>query len=185
VSGTTITHLATGRLLRLRHRAGWAVLPLVAAGIAACGTTVTVTVTALPVVPVTSTPPPAATATASPIPTPTPDQASTGGVVWPDAQVIITTCINHPAEPTETIIGAIGTIVTLTGTITNIGTSTNDYIVSIGIQGGSFNLGTADGFQVNSLAEGQIEGWSTTGYVTNNPTQPLTCSVEDVMSEPA
>jgi hypothetical protein len=106
--------------------------------------------------------------------------------VWPDAQVIITTCVDHPAEPTETVIGAIGTVVTLTGTITNIGTTTNDYIaVSIGIQGGALNLGTATVPQVNSLAAGQTQDWSTAGYITNNPTQPLTCSVEDVLSEPA
>jgi hypothetical protein len=160
---------ATGRLLRLRNHVAWALLPFAAAAMAACGTTVTMTVTAQPVVPVTSTPPPAARATTAPTPTPPPAEASTGGVVWPDAQVIITTCVNHPAEPTETIIDAIGTVVTLTGTITNIGSTANDYIISMGISGGSFNQGTAT-LQVNSLAVGQTQEWSTTGYVTNNPT---------------
>jgi hypothetical protein len=134
----------------------------------------------------TALPTPTPTPTPAPTPTvtPTPDQASTGGMTWPDAQVIIATCVNHPSEPTEDVTGAIGTVVTLTGTIKNIGTTPNDYIVSLGITGGSFNQGTAD-FQVNSLAVGQTQRWSTDGYVTNNPTQPLTCSVIDVLSEAA
>ncbi len=178
---------ATGRVHRRRGHAAWAALPLVAAAVAACGTTVVVTLTPQPVVQLTL---PAVTETPQPTPvatttaTPTPDQASTGGVVWPDAQVIITTCVNHPSEPTEDVTGAMGTVVTLIGTVKNIGTTPNDYIVSLGITGGPFNQGTAD-FQVNSLAVGQTENWSTTGLVTNNPTQALTCSVIDVQSEPA
>ena len=144
------------------------------------GTSVPVTTTE-PIVTTTTIPP--TTTTAVPRTTTT-NPASSGGVVWPDAKVIVASCINNPGEPITEPDGAEGTVVNLSGTITNTGKVTYDYIVALGIEGGSFNQGTAN-FQVNSLGGGQTTTWSPSGYVTNNPTQALTCTAEDVLSEPA
>jgi hypothetical protein len=127
-----------------------------------------------------------ATQPAAPTPAPTVDLASTGGQVFPDSRVIITSCVNHPAQPTmDPVTGAVGTAITLTGTITNTGTTTNDYVaVAILATAGRFNFGSPDTFAVNLLAPGQTRSWKTQGLITNNPTQPLTCSVTSVLSQP-
>jgi hypothetical protein len=137
-----------------------------------------------------ATPAPTAVPTAVPTSVPTPvatvDPASTGGQVFPDSRVIITSCVNHLSQPTEDVIGAVGAVITLTGTITNTGTTTNDYIaVDILATAGRYNFGSADSFAVSSLAPGQTRSWKTQGLITNNPTQPLTCSVVSVLSQPA
>jgi hypothetical protein len=123
--------------------------------------------------------------TDTPVPTVDPN-ASTGGSVFPDARVIITSCVNHPSQATmDPVTGGVGTVFTLTGTITNTGTTTNDYVaIAILATAGRFNFGSADSFAVSLLPPGQTRSWKTQGLVTNNPTQPLTCSVASVLSQP-
>ncbi len=100
------------------------------------------------------------------------------------ATTYITECLNNPTETTDDATGASGTVVDIRGTLKNVSRASSDFIVSLGISGGEFNQGTAS-FQVNSVGAGETVTWSTTGLVTNNPTQALSCSVLDVMSEPA
>jgi hypothetical protein len=90
-----------------------------------------------------------------PVPTVDPN-ASTGGSVFPCARVIITSCVNHPSQATmDPITGGVGTVFTLTGTITNTGTTTNDYVaIAILATAGQLNFGSADSFAVSLLPPG-------------------------------
>jgi cytoskeletal protein RodZ len=144
-------------------------------------TTTTTTPTVSPPVSSASTAPPTTTPTTT---TTDPNGGGPGGYTWPGADLTFSQCVNNPNEPTTNAAGAIGTVVNVGGSITNTDTTTNDYIIEIAIQGGSFNTGIAS-VQVNDLSPGQTTSWATTGLVTNNPTQALTCSADDVLTEPA
>ncbi len=160
---------------------------LVAAGfasliLAACGTP-TLSPTAVPTVVIpTLVPTPIVIPTLPPTPAP---ELSTGGVSFPEAQVLITSCVNHRGQPYAGADGAVGTVVTLSGTITNTDTQADDYIVSIGTQAGTLGAGIGDDLSFTNLAVRATQRWSDRGYVTNALSQQVTCSVIDVEAEPA
>ncbi len=106
-----------------------------------------------------------------------------GTALDPNAQVTFTQCASDPTNP-ATNAGGAGTGIAISGAVTNTGSTTNDYDITIAILGGSSAQGTADA-QVSSLGPGQTQSFTTTGSVGNSPTQALTCQAIEVMSEPA
>ncbi len=133
---------------------------------------------------------PAPTAAPTPAPTPFAGLVSTGGSIYPKAQVLITSCVNHPstvavaADSLPT--GTVGTLVTMRGTIRNTDAQADDYIVSIGTDvNQGFGVGIGGPFSVNPLKPGATRAWSVNGYVTNAPTQQPVCDVLSVLAEPA
>ena len=105
-----------------------------------------------------------------------------GSTLDPNALVSFTQCANDPTNP-ATSAGAGGTDIAISGTVTNTGSTANDYDITIAILGDPSAQGTAD-VQVNSVGPGQTQSFTTTGSVTNSPTQALTCQAIEVMSEP-
>ncbi len=140
--------------------------------------------------PPTTAPPTTAPPTTAP-PTVAPDitgnsgnsgNSGSGSTLDPSALVTFTQCANDSTNP-STSAGAAGTDIAISGTVTNTGSTANDYDITIAILGDPSAQGTAD-VQVNSVSPGQTQSFTTTGSVTNSPTQALTCQAIEVMSEP-
>ena len=93
-----------------------------------------------------------------------------------------TQCDTDPTGSTSA--GASGTGIAISGTVTNTGSTANDYDITIAILGGSSAQGTAE-VLVNSVGPGQTQSFTTTGSVSSSPTQAPTCQAVEVMSEPA
>jgi hypothetical protein len=69
----------------------------------------------------------------------------------------------------------------VSGTLTNTGTVTNTYIVTVSDDSGSFELGGGDTEVVN-VPPGHTVSWSAKVTFSNAPTGPVSCSVIDVLA---
>ncbi len=69
----------------------------------------------------------------------------------------------------------------VSGTITNDGSVTNSYIISVSDDSGSFELGDGNA-QVTNVLPGQTTSWSAPVSFSNPPTGPVQCMVIDVMA---
>ena len=130
---------------------------------AACGSTPSTTTTTTTTAPTTTTVAKLTTTTSTlPATTTTsnPNESS-----WADANTIVTGCTDSAVS----------------GTLTNTGSVTNTYIVSVSDDSGSFELGTGN-TQVTNLPPGHTTSWSSSVTFSNAPTGPVMCSVIDVIA---
>ena len=156
--------MLTNKGLTMRTVLGVAALALLAA---ACGSTTSAT-------PTTSTT--AASVSTTTIPKPT---TTTTTTTTTTPATTTTSNLNESSwsEANTTVMGCTDSAVS--GTLTNTGTMTNTYIVSVSDDSGSFELGDGN-TQVTNLPPAHSASWSAPVTFSNPPTGPVSCTVIDV-----
>jgi hypothetical protein len=94
-----------------------------------------------------------------------PPSVANGQGSWSDANVTVTGCTDSG----------------VTGKLVNTGSITNTYIIEVTDDSGSFELGSGN-TEVTNLPAGQTATWTAAVSFSNSPTGPVTCSVDDVLT---
>lgn len=142
--------------LTMRTALGVAALALLTA---ACGSTPSTAPTTTRPIPTTTVPKTTTTTAASTTTTTQPNQPEA------NANTAVTSCADSGVS----------------GTITNDGTVTNTYIISVSDDSGSFELGSGN-TQVTNLPPSQTANWIAPVTFSNPPTGPVSCMVIDVLA---
>lgn len=113
---------------------------------------------------------------------------STGGMSFPDAQVIVTSCVNNPGGMNSSGVSPIAAA----GTIKNETGVTSDFLINLDVgrpQAGSplpdasFSDGNAAAM-VSAVPPGATVSWRSTGTITNDQNTTIACAPLSVEATP-